>query len=121
MVASSSRAFLELDPIVGNALGGSDDVANSRVRCRAHNRLHAEQVFGREHVQRQISLRQRKRTPARADELVRPPAFETAERGLRNLGFRDGEVRRALEALRAKLGPSASPDAILREALRILT
>jgi hypothetical protein len=42
-----SRAFLELDHVESRALGGSDEASNLRVRCRAHNALHAEEVFGR--------------------------------------------------------------------------
>ncbi len=42
-----SRTWLELDHRVARALGGADDAANLRVRCRAHNRLAAEQLFGR--------------------------------------------------------------------------
>jgi 5-methylcytosine-specific restriction endonuclease McrA len=56
----SSRAFLELDHIEPRALGGLDDASNLRVACRAHNRLHAEGVFGRECVERGIHFRRRK-------------------------------------------------------------
>jgi hypothetical protein len=55
----ASRAFLELDHVESRALGGSDDAANLRVLCRAHNGLHAEEVFGRAHVSRRIQHRQR--------------------------------------------------------------
>jgi hypothetical protein len=55
-----SRANLELDHIVSRALGGGDEATNLRVRCRAHNRLHAEEVFGREHIARAVDFRQRK-------------------------------------------------------------
>ncbi len=133
-----SRAFLELDHVVSKALGGSDDVENLRVRCRLHNRLHAERVFGRAHVERQIRLRQRKCKPTDGDRFEAAPRgnmrdrfeaaphgnmddrfetaprgdmgdrFETAARGLRNLGFRDAEVQRALAKVRAKLGSSAA-------------
>jgi hypothetical protein len=34
---------------------------NLRVRCRAHNALHADEVFGRAHVAARVRLRQRKR------------------------------------------------------------
>jgi 5-methylcytosine-specific restriction endonuclease McrA len=47
-----ARAFLELDHVEPRALGGSDDSRNLRVRCRAHNQLAAERVFGRETVDR---------------------------------------------------------------------
>ena len=100
-----SRGFLELDHIVSKALGGSDEVENVRLRCRMHDRLHAEQVFGRAHVERQIHLRQQKRTR----EEAAAPSFEAAARGLRNLGFRDTDVRRALATVRARLAPSHRP------------
>jgi 5-methylcytosine-specific restriction endonuclease McrA len=45
-----ARAFLELDHIEPRAHGGADDTVNLRVRCRAHNQLAAERVFGREHM-----------------------------------------------------------------------
>lgn len=43
---------LELDHVVPWALGGSPTVDNVRLRCRVHNLLHAERVFGREHMER---------------------------------------------------------------------
>lgn len=55
-----ARSFLELDHIQPRALGGTDEIENLRVRCRMHNQLHAEEVFGREHVERKIHLSQRK-------------------------------------------------------------
>jgi hypothetical protein len=53
-----SRAFLELDHVESRALGGGADAENLRVACRAHNQLHAEEVFGRKHVARMIHFRQ---------------------------------------------------------------
>ena len=47
-----SRWRLELDHIRPSALGGPSTVANLRIRCRAHNALHAEETFGREHMAR---------------------------------------------------------------------
>jgi hypothetical protein len=49
-------------------------------------------------------------------------AFETAARGLKNMGFRDAEVRGVLAELETRLDPSAANvETILREALRLLT
>jgi 5-methylcytosine-specific restriction endonuclease McrA len=45
-----SRWQLELDHIISVALGGASTVENLRLRCRAHNLLEAERVFGREHM-----------------------------------------------------------------------
>jgi hypothetical protein len=56
-----ARAFLELDHMEPRALGGTNDAANLRVRCRAHNQLAAEETFGREHVEQRRHLRQRRR------------------------------------------------------------
>ena len=49
-----ARGFLELDHVRARALGGNGDPSNVRVLCRPHNRFHAEEVFGREHVERAI-------------------------------------------------------------------
>ena len=55
-----ARGFLEVDHVASRALGGDGDVSNLRVLCKPHNRLHAEEVFGREHVDRAIDLRRSK-------------------------------------------------------------
>lgn len=40
------RAGLEFDHIVPYALGGDSSVSNIRLRCRTHNQLEAERIFG---------------------------------------------------------------------------
>ena len=47
-----SRWKLELDHVVPAALGGPPTIDNLRLRCRTHNLLHAEAIFGREHMER---------------------------------------------------------------------
>ncbi|HET9553844.1 MAG TPA: HNH endonuclease signature motif containing protein [Anaeromyxobacteraceae bacterium] len=47
-----SRWRLELDHIEAAALGGPSTVDNLRLTCARHNRLHAEQTFGREFMDR---------------------------------------------------------------------
>jgi len=47
-----SRTRLEIDHIEPAALGGPPTAANTRLRCRPHNQLHAEQTFGREFMAR---------------------------------------------------------------------
>jgi hypothetical protein len=59
-----AETLLELDHIEPRARGGPADVDNLRVRCRAHNRLHAEEIFGKERVARAIHFRQRRRATA---------------------------------------------------------
>ncbi len=111
----SARGFLELDHVHPKALGGTDDAANLRVRCRAHNQHYAEQVFGRQHVAARIHLRQVKyrSTPS--------ALFDTATQALRSLGFREPEVRRVMPTLEARLGNEAAIETIIREALLLLT
>ena len=111
-----ARGFLELDHIDAKALGGSETAENLRVRCRGHNALYAEQVFGRAHVERNMDLRRRKCTSSR------PEPIETLARALCSLGFREPEVRRALAAVESKRDVEAAPiETLLREALRVLT
>jgi 5-methylcytosine-specific restriction endonuclease McrA len=47
-----SRWRLELDHVEPAALGGPSTTENLRLRCKAHNALHAEETFGREHMAR---------------------------------------------------------------------
>ncbi len=80
-----ARGFLELDHIDAKALGGSDEATNLRLRCRVHNRLHAENVFGRAFIEERIYLRQRKpAAPAEASRNPSAPAQSAPARGQRN-------------------------------------
>jgi Holliday junction resolvasome RuvABC DNA-binding subunit len=91
--------------------------------CRAHNRLHAEESFGRDHVAARVraDLRQRRRPPdepAHAND-----AAELTRRALTNMGFRDVDVRRALHTILSRETPLPAltiPD-LLRAALAVLT
>jgi hypothetical protein len=109
-----SHGHLELDHIEPRALGGPDAASNLRVRCRAHNRLYAEQVFGRTHVEQRVDFRQRKS----------PHLFEVALRGLHNMGFAKTEARRALEDISERCaanGEALDAPALLRGAIAALT
>ncbi|MBN9161016.1 MAG: hypothetical protein BGO98_11485 [Myxococcales bacterium 68-20] len=111
-----ARGYLELDHIRPKAHRGTETAANLRVRCRAHNALYAEQVFGRAHVAGRMHLHHRKFAPPA------PTSFETSARGLRSPGFREPEVRRVLATLAKKRDMEAAPvETILREALLVLT
>jgi hypothetical protein len=59
-----SRAWLEHDHVVPHAHGGGSDATNIRPFCRAHNRLAAEQVFGRDTIARIIARRHERRAGA---------------------------------------------------------
>ncbi len=136
-----SRALLELDHIASRALGGPDDATNLRVRCRAHNRLHAEEVFGRTHVATRIHFRQRKSPPpgsatrsaSSSSALSRtvtlspsPIDLEAAIRGLTGLGFAERHARRAAASVveqRRRLEPEIALPLVdvVREAIALLT
>jgi len=47
-----SRWQLEFDHVDPASLGGASTAANLRIRCRKHNVLYAEEVYGREHMAR---------------------------------------------------------------------
>jgi hypothetical protein len=70
------RAWLELDHIIPRSLGGSNDPANIRLLCRFHNRLAAEQAFGRRTIERIVARRQQR--PSRTRE---PPAADDTPTG----------------------------------------
>jgi hypothetical protein len=55
-----SQAWLEHDHVDPRGQGGSDDPGNIRIRCRAHNRLTAEQTYGRAKMARIRRRRSRK-------------------------------------------------------------
>lgn len=121
-----ARALLELDHVIPRATRGPDDASNLRVRCRAHNRFHAEEIFGKEHVARQIDFRRRKfeETGHRNDhgEASRADTFDLALRGLVNLGFAKSAAERTLAELaqqRDHVTPAVAD--LLRDAIRALT
>ena len=51
-----ARAHLELDHVEPHALGGASVASNGRLLCSVHNRLAAEQAFGRTFMERKIAL-----------------------------------------------------------------
>jgi hypothetical protein len=141
-----SRALLEVDHIAARALGGPSDVANLRVLCRAHNRLHAEDTFGRAHVARAIDVR-RRTSPRASRPLPRAPmpppspmspsslmapspspspswSLDVALRGLVNLGFAKLDAQRVLADVSRRHANDVTslpaPD-LLREAIAALT
>ena len=71
-VRCEARAFLELDHVTPRALGGKNIASELRVRCRQHNRLEAELIFGKKHIEERINLRQRnsKRRPSSENLLL---------------------------------------------------
>ena len=53
----NSRVFLELDHAEPWAVGGAATLGNLRLRCRAHNLLHARRYFGKAYVAAAITRR----------------------------------------------------------------
>ena len=53
----TARAFIQLDHDVARARGGSGEPENLRVRCGAHNRFAAKQLFGEQYVDDKIAAR----------------------------------------------------------------
>jgi hypothetical protein len=115
-----ATTWLELDHIDARARGGTDEPHNLRVRCRAHNLLHAEQTFGKGHVERTIRERRHPRQRGYASE-----SCELAASGLVKMGFRPAEVRRALDAVsahhRSEALTTTPVQTILCQALAVLT
>jgi hypothetical protein len=124
-----SRMRLELDHIQPRALGGGDDSANLRARCRGHNLHAAEVIFGKEHVAERIHCRQQqlmRRATAKRIEVgssVTSEMVEQATRGLVNMGFGASAVKKTLLALVDRHRDAAAPPmpALLREAIAALT
>ena len=91
-------------------------IENLRLRCRAHNQYEAERAFGAEFMNQ-------KRIERRMDSDMRP-ATEMHDQardvlaGLRNLGCRPGDARRAAEYAAGL--PVTNIEERLREALKFL-
>ena len=56
----ATRAFLELDHVEPHARFGASDARNLRLRCKAHNLLHARECFGSLHIAAKIAARKRR-------------------------------------------------------------
>jgi 5-methylcytosine-specific restriction endonuclease McrA len=125
-----ARGHLELVHVEPRALGGTNAASNLRVRCRAHNRLAAEDVFGKAHIAERIDFRQRKlRAVAKAVVAPPPPpppqqVIELALRGLHNMGFSKSDARRAVDHIsqrRVAAGVELDVHGLLRSAIGALT
>jgi hypothetical protein len=131
----TARRFLEFDHVEPVARGGRATVEGIRLRCRAHNQYEAERVFGRGFMNRKRQMArvaaaegrpqaqqapaeewpQAQQAPARA--ATREQARDVLS-GLRNLGCRPDEARRAAEFSSTLEG--ATLEERMRAALRFL-
>jgi hypothetical protein len=93
-----ARNLLEFDHVEPVALGGKATVAGMRLRCRAHNQYEAERAFGAGFMD---DKRRAARVKAREREAKARVAAQERIRdvlaGLRSLGCRADEARRAAE------------------------
>jgi len=106
----TATGFLELDHKHARARGGSDDPKNLRVLCRAHNLWLAKQEYGAEHVEEQIHVRQR------------TSQWKTAAVALKNLGFREPDVKTAIGELKERhRDGDVSLEDVVRDAILLLT
>jgi len=110
----TEHGYLEVDHRDARGRGGSDDASNLRVLCRAHNLLLAEQTYGRKYVAKKIEdkrhLRQQKY------------AWSTVTSALKNLGFGDADVRRAVGELTKRFAQGDAPiEVVVGEGIALLT
>jgi hypothetical protein len=98
-----ARKLLEFDHIEPVGRGGQATVANMRLRCRAHNQYEAERAFGSDFMRRKrqearvAAAESRSRLAAEARARAVKERLQEIVAGLRNLGCRSDEARRAAE------------------------
>jgi 5-methylcytosine-specific restriction endonuclease McrA len=114
-----TRKYLEFDHIEPVAQGGSSSVENLRLRCRAHNQYEAEQTFGagfmarkREAVRHSTAACRGGTVASDGDDAQEDQETRDILNGLRELGFRAGESRRAADF------SSTIPHATLEQRMR---
>jgi hypothetical protein len=90
-----ARGFLEFDHIDPVARGGTPVIQNLRLRCRTHNQYEAERAFGADFMNHK-RIRRRMDSGARPATEMQDQARDVLA-GLRNLGCRNGDARRAAE------------------------
>ena len=98
-----ARRLLEFDHIDPVARGGRATVDRMRLRCRAHNQYEAERAFGADFMRRKrqearvAAAESRARLAAETQARAAKEQFQDVLAGLRNLGCRSDEARRAAE------------------------
>jgi hypothetical protein len=81
-----ARGFLEIDHIGVRAKGGGSSLGEVRIRCYEHNRLYAEQTFGRDFIARRIRERRRQQAEKKAARASSTGPPRTAKRRRRPSG-----------------------------------
>src|SRR5712671_2024914 len=97
----TAHRLLEFDHVDPVSRGGQATVDRMRLRCRAHNQFEAERAFGRSFMNRKRDEARRARADARAQAAAKGRAARERAgevlAGLRGLGCRGDEARRAAE------------------------
>ena len=99
----AARSLLEFDHVDLVARGGQATVERMRLRCRAHNQYAAELAFGsgfmieKRNQARRAASEPRRRAAAEARRAAVREQAANVLTGLRELGFRAEEARRAVE------------------------
>jgi hypothetical protein len=119
-----NAVFVDLHHLVLRSEGGAHDPDTMVVLCAAHHRAeHKGQLIIEGRVSTRLHFRHADGT--RYGDTVDPRTAEVhaqAFRALRALGFREGEVRRALDRVRTRSsGGDVSTERVLREALATLS
>jgi hypothetical protein len=114
----NTRRFLEFDHVDPVARGGQATVDGMRLRCRAHNQYEAERTFGagfmsRKRYEAQLAAAQAGGRAAAKEQ------FQDVLAGLRSLGCRANEARRAAEF--SETLPGATLKERMRAALKFLS
>ena len=115
-----SSRFLELDHV--DPRRKENTVEGLRLRCRTHNQLEAERVFGTEFMARKREEARRAAENARAQadaDCTTKDQIRDVIAGLRNLGLRSSDAKRAAESTLTMNGPTLEDR--MRAALSYIT
>lgn len=114
-------AFIEVDHVAAQSRGGHGKLSNVRLLCRAHNRLHAEQTFGKGYIADKITAR-RGESSGSAEQ--GSPGEEHHEQravaGLTRLGFPKASCVRTVRSILRRGDPSLDLVALMQSAIVIL-
>jgi 5-methylcytosine-specific restriction endonuclease McrA len=120
-----AKKLLEFDHVEPVARGGRATVTGMRLRCRAHNQYEAERAFGagfmsqkREAARARAAEKRMRETEAGARAAARERKGDVIA-GLRSLGCRTDEARRAAEF--SETAPGAPLEQRMRAALQFLS
>ena len=118
-------ALVEVDHMAAYSRGGTGELSNVRLLCRAHNRLHAEQTFGKGFIADKITARRAESSHGvSGDEERTSPGVEQhrqrAVEGLVRLGFTKASCVRAVRSVLKRGDPTLDLVALMQGAIAIL-